>query len=70
MYANRGRSENWNKAVLIPVQVTRTASSTSSTATTVASVSNEMRVTSVRLVGGKDNRHEPVQISIIYNVNQ
>lgn len=69
MYANKGRSKNWNKAVLIPVQVTRTASSTSSSATTVASVNNEMRVTSVRLVGGKDNRHEPVKISVVYNIS-
>lgn len=69
MYANRNRSENWNKAVLIPVQVTTTASSSTSTGT-IATVSNEMRATSVRLVGGKDNKHEPVQISVIYNKNQ
>lgn len=75
MYDNRDRSENWNKAVLIPVQVTATASSSSSsssssTTKTVSSVNNEMRVTSVRLVGGSNNQHEPVRISVIYNVKQ
>ena len=65
MYNQRGQSENWNKVVLVPVQVTTTSSSSSST--TVAGVNNELRVTSVRLVGGSRNQHEPVRISVIYN---
>ena len=69
MYSQRGKTENWNKAVLIPVQVTSTSSSTSSSSTTVASVNNELRMTSVRLVGGRLNQHEPVRISIVYNKN-
>ncbi len=67
MYSLRGKTENWNKAVLIPVQVTTTSSSSTSTSTSVASVNNELRMTSVRLVGGAQNRHEPVRISIIYD---
>ncbi len=71
MYANRNKSENWNKAVLVPVQVTTTAAATSSTSsTTVASVNNEMRVVSVRLVGGSNNQHEPIRISVVYNQNK
>lgn len=70
MYANRNKTENWNKLVLIPVQVTMTSASTSSSTTSVASVNNELKVTSVRLVGGSQNQHEPVQISIVYNKNR
>ena len=68
MYARRGKSEDWNKAVLIPVQVT-TSGSTSSTST-VSDVSNEMNVNSVRLVGGPANSHAPIRMSVIYNVNK
>jgi len=67
MYANRNKTPNWNKLVLVPVQVTTTSTSTSSSATSVARVSNELKVMSIRLVGGKQNQHEPVQISIVYN---
>ena len=69
MYARRGKDANWNKAVLVPVQVTTTSASATSTTTTVASVNNELRMTSVRLVGGSKNQHEPVRISIVYNKN-
>ncbi|MBQ3699719.1 MAG: DUF4270 domain-containing protein [Prevotella sp.] len=69
MYARRGKDANWNKAVLVPVQVTTTSASASSSTTTVASVNNELRMTSVRLVGGSKNQHEPVRISIVYNKN-
>lgn len=71
MWQNRGKDANWNKAVLVPV--TRTYSSTSSSSTSSAklvSVSNEMSLKSVRLVGGPNNdesRHTPITISVIYN---
>ena len=77
MYQNRNSgSPNWNKVVLIPVQTTTTSSASSSsyyysnTTTSVTGVSNEMSITSVRLVGGSNNRHEPVTISVIYNQNK
>ena len=64
MYSKRNKSADWNKAILVPVQkVTTTTNNT----TTVASVSNELKVVSVRLVGGEHNQHEPVRISIVYN---
>ncbi len=70
MYSLRGQSENWNKAVLVPVQITSTSlTSSSTTTTTIASVNNELRMTSVRLVGGSLNQHEPVRISVVYNKN-
>ena len=66
MYARKGKSADWNKAVLIPVEV-QTSSSTSSTASGIA---NEMNVNSVRLVGGSANKHAPIRLSVIYNVNK
>ena len=70
MYEMRNKTENWNKAVLIPVQVTTTSGSSSSSSTTVATVSHELRATSIRLVGGRQNKHEPVRISVVYNKNE
>ncbi|MCR5512051.1 MAG: DUF4270 domain-containing protein [Prevotella sp.] len=66
MYARKGKSADWNKAVLIPVEV-QTSSSTASTASGIA---NEMNVNSVRLVGGSANKHAPIRLSVIYNVNK
>jgi hypothetical protein len=63
MWARRNTTPDWNKVVLIPVQV-ETSGTTSAT-----TVSNEMNVNSVRLVGGKKNKHTPVRISVIYNKN-
>lgn len=65
MYACKGKSENWNKAVLIPVEV-----QTSSSSSTVSGIANEMNVNSVRLVGGSANKHAPIRMSVIYNVNK
>lgn len=59
---------NWNKVVLVPVQTTTTSSSSYySTSTTISAVNNEMSITSSRLVGGPDNQHDPITISVIYN---
>ena len=60
---------NWNKVLLIPVQV-KTTTATSNTSSTVSTVSNDMNVTSTRLVGGTNNNHTPIRISVIYNKNQ
>ena len=68
MYDKRNISDNWNKAVIVPVQVT--TASTSSSTSSIAGVSNELRVVSVRLVGGSNNQHDPIRISIVYNQNQ
>lgn len=65
MWSRRYQTKDWDKVVLIPVQVETTGTST----TTVSSISNEMNINSVRLVGGSNNKHQPVRISIIYNKN-
>ena len=64
MWSRRNTTADWNKVVLIPVQV-ETSGTTNAT-----TVSNEMNVNSVRLVGGKKNKHTPVRISVIYNRNE
>ncbi len=56
-------SEDWNKVVLVPISITRNSSSTASS---VTNVSNEMSLKSTRLVG-KDNPRNPIKISVIYN---
>lgn len=77
MWRAKGKSDDWNKAVLVPV--TRnysSSSSSSSSSSTLVSVSNEMALKSVRLVkgyskeqqaAGMGGNHAPVTISVIYN---
>ena len=57
-------NSDWRKVVLIPVQVEASGTNNATT------VSNEMNVNSVRLVGGSENKHEPVRISVIFNKNK
>ena len=45
---------NWNKVLLVPV--------TSST----SGIEHDMSLSSTRLVGGKDNPHDPVTVSVVY----
>lgn len=67
MWARRNDDNpNWNKAVLIPVEVTTT---TSNSTTTVSNIANKMSISSVRLVGGDNNRHKPVQLCVVYSKN-
>lgn len=62
------KSENWNKAVLVPVtQNTTTSGSSYSSTTKVIDASNDMSLKSTKLVGGSANAHQPVTINIIYN---
>jgi hypothetical protein len=59
---------NWNKVVLIPVKTTTTTSTSYySTSSSISAVNNEMSITSSRLVGGPNNQHDPIRISVIYN---
>ena len=55
---------DWNKVVLVPVAVTTSTSTASSSITNIA---NEMSLKSTRLVGGSANPRNPITISIIYN---
>lgn len=60
-------SDDWNKAVLVPVTLATSTSSSSSSTTSVIGVSNCMSLSSTRLVGGSDNQRSPITISVIYN---
>lgn len=62
-------SENWNKAVVIPITTTYGSSSSSST-TELVKVVHDMSLTSAKLVGGENNKYAdtyPVKISVIYS---
>lgn len=55
--------EDWNKVVLVPVE--RNGGNASSA--TTSKVSNLMSLTSTRLIGGSENAHKPITISVIYS---
>ena len=57
-------SENWDKVVIIPVTTT---TQTSGTTTTIVQVSHDMTLTSTKLVGGSDNQHAELKMSVIYS---
>lgn len=64
MYNSDRKSPAWNKVVIVPVKVSTT--STSSGSTTVTMITNDMSLTSTRLVKGTDT-NSPIQISVIYS---
>jgi hypothetical protein len=53
----------WNKIVLVPVTLT-TATNTTTSAGGIASVANEMALTSTRLQGGPNG--EKIELQVIY----
>ncbi len=59
---------NWNKVVLVPVDYITTY--TSSTTSTITGVYNSMAISSVRLVGGSNNKHAPITMTVIYSKNE
>lgn len=73
MYANKGKSENWNKAVLIPVSLSTV---TENSQTIISKINHNMSLTSTRLVKGTDDYTitngkkvptGPIQIKVIYS---
>lgn len=59
-------TEDWNKVVLVPVTLSYSSSS-SSTSSAITKLTHDMSMTSTRLVGGEENRSEPIKISVIYS---
>ena len=57
-------SEDWNKVLIIPVATT---TQTSNNQTTVVKVTHDMTLTSTRLVGGSENTHGDLKLSVIYS---
>lgn len=58
---NGNTSEDWNKAVLIPV------TTTTNTSSQITKVVHDMSLTSTRLIGGPSNPNGDIKISIIYS---
>ncbi len=62
MHKNKGKSENWNKVVLIPVTIT---TSTRDNQQIVTKINHDMALTSTRLVRG--TVANPIKIKVIYS---
>ena len=52
---------NWNKMVLVPITYTVNGIGSS-----ITNVQHDMSLNSIRLVGGPDNTHDPIVLSIVY----
>ncbi|MGI6222085.1 MAG: DUF4270 domain-containing protein [Prevotella sp.] len=63
MKQKEGQSEDWNKAIVVPVSTTTT---TVNSTTYLTSVVHDMSLTSTRLVGGTATTR-PVKLSVIYS---
>ena len=61
---NGKATANWDKVVLIPVT---TSTRTSNNTTTIIKVSHDMSLTSTKLVGGSENPHADLKLSVIYS---
>jgi len=64
MYKNKGKSDDWDKVVLIPVTVT---TSTLGSSTVITKINHDMKLTSTRLAKGTGEANSPVQIKVIYS---
>lgn len=62
MHKNKGKSENWNKVVLIPVTIT---TSTRDNQQIITKINHDMSLTSTRLVRGTEAN--PIKIKVIYS---
>lgn len=59
---NSGRaSDDWNKAVIIPVTTTSNSSGT------IVKIVHDMSLASTKLVGGSDNRYDDILVTVIYS---
>ena len=74
MYKNKGKSENWNKVVLIPIDI---STITENSATVISKITHAMTLASTKLVRGTDTYStstdgkktpsSPIQIKVIYS---
>lgn len=54
-------SDDWNKAVVIPVTTTSNSSGT------IVKIVHDMSLASTKLVGGSDNRYDDILVTVIYS---
>ena len=70
MYKNKGKGENWNKVVLVPVNVITT---TQGYTTVISKINHDMSLASTRLKRGvittdsNGKETSPIQIKVIYS---
>ncbi len=66
MYKNKGKSENWNKAIILPVKVySTTSSSYYYSSTTITKITHDLSLSSSRLVRGTEEN--PISLSVVYS---
>lgn len=62
---------DWNKVVLVPVQVVQVNTSSGSyyggSGSTTTNIDHDMSISSTRLVGGGNNPNDPVKIYVVYS---
>lgn len=58
---------DWNKAVLVPVTIGTATFSSSSSSSVITKCTNDMSLSSTRLVGGSNNPNAPIKISVIHS---
>lgn len=70
MYKNKGKSENWNKVVLVPVSIITV---TQGYTTVITKINHDMALASTRLIRGvittdsNGKETSPIQIKVIYS---
>lgn len=64
MYSRKGTDPDYDKLILVPVEITKT---TSNYTTTITAVNNDLSLTNTRLIGGPENARDPLKISVIYS---
>lgn len=70
MYKNKGKGENWNKVVLVPVNIITTAQGHT---TVISKINHDMSLASTRLKRGvittdsNGKKTSPIQIKVIYS---
>ena len=58
---------NWNKVLLVPVQIVTSSSTTTTVSTASSSFEHCMAIASTKLVGGSENPFAPIRINIVYS---
>lgn len=63
MYKNKGKSANWNKAIVVPVKLY--TSTTSSGSTVISKITHDMSLSSAKLVRGTEAN--PIKLTVVYS---
>ena len=64
MHKNKGKSENWNKAIVVPVRLYTTSSNYGS-GTTITKITHDMSLSSAKLMKGTTDN--PIKLTVVYS---